>query len=96
MLSDLARHGRAWIFNTIYLERGDNVLTIDITKAKHILLDRTGRTSTRLLSELSGVSIPALDKYQAGGKFQSGNADKIAAALGVSVFDILSEVEVKE
>ena len=67
------------------------MLVINIQKCKHLMLDKTGSSTTSKLSQLSGVSIPTLDNYVAGRAFMSGNADKIAKALGVSVLDILED-----
>ena len=69
------------------------MLTINIQKCKHLLLDKTGKSTTAALSKASGISIPTLDLYAAGNAFTSTKADVLAAALGVSVFDILTDVE---
>ena len=71
-------------------------LIIDMDKCKHILIDIGKKPNLTELHRVTGVTLPTIDKYAAGAVFTSAKADKIAAALGVSVFDILSEVDVQE
>lgn len=72
------------------------MLVIDTKKCLHILLDQDKKGTLTELSRVTKVSLPTIDKYAAGAAFTSTKVDKIAAALGVSPFDILTDVPENE